>query len=379
MGRPTPRRTRLAKEGVKVERPHSADMAGSRSVQRQVSRHLASLLTARHLNHSPERRHNDETAKHVERAAADAAEASKEDVIPRIGQTLRYKKNEAAIEAGIGARLESSGSKVLGGRPFAEPRSFPFAAASVIAGRSIASALQPRSVWPEECELQKLSETLEAGGVLDLKAWVRLATASGNRSTARGKETAQLPSILSMPEKVLAVIFLFYGANRVIRQMDLSGMGLDEAPSCLKAFQGAELKMLEASRGISLSGCQKLSNVKPLGSLMRLCAVDFSGCESLFDVSHLLSGGYDPPADPMEEMISLRPSTARGARSAPDGPATTRPSTARASFPRAPPKDPAVNTPAGSPEEEAPRPFVRCGCAGWLRKMVLFVLLYSVT
>ena len=41
------------------------------------SRHLASLLTARHLNHSPERRHNDETAKHVERAAADAAEASK--------------------------------------------------------------------------------------------------------------------------------------------------------------------------------------------------------------------------------------------------------------------------------------------------------------
>lgn len=29
--------------------------------------------------------------------------------------------------------------------------------------------------------------------------------------------------------------------------------------------------------------------------------------------------------------ISLRPSTARGARSAPDGPATTRPSTARAS------------------------------------------------
>ena len=32
------------------------------------------------------------------------------------------------------------------------PRSFPLAAASVIAGRTVANVLQPRSVWPEECE-----------------------------------------------------------------------------------------------------------------------------------------------------------------------------------------------------------------------------------
>lgn len=31
-------------------------------------------------------------------------------------------------------------------------RTFPLAAASVIAGRAVAQALQPRNVWPEECE-----------------------------------------------------------------------------------------------------------------------------------------------------------------------------------------------------------------------------------
>ena len=48
---------------------------------------------------------------------------------------------------------------------------------------------------------------------------------------------------------------------------------------------------------------QKLSNVKPLGSLMRLVAVDFSGCDALQDVTPLLGGGYDPPADSMADLL----------------------------------------------------------------------------
>ena len=48
---------------------------------------------------------------------------------------------------------------------------------------------------------------------------------------------------------------------------------------------------------------QKLNNVKPLGSLMRLVAVDFSGCDALQDVTPLLGGGYDPPADSMADLL----------------------------------------------------------------------------
>ncbi|CAL1155108.1 unnamed protein product, partial [Cladocopium goreaui] len=83
------------------------------------SKHLSSLLTARHLHHSPERRHeNGEVAEEVF--------GSIQETIPRIGNTLvpyrihepaahaqrisqlcyeRYKKNEDAMEAGLAARL----------------------------------------------------------------------------------------------------------------------------------------------------------------------------------------------------------------------------------------------------------------------------------
>lgn len=36
---------------------------------------------------------------------------------------------------------------------------------------------------------------------------------------------------------------------------------------------------------------------------MRLVAVDFSGCDALQDVTPLLGGGYDPPADSMADLL----------------------------------------------------------------------------
>jgi len=340
----------------KPERPASAEMTGSRTVQRLVSKHLSSLLTARHLHHSPERRHEDPECA--------AGTAQTEETIPRIGNTLvpyriqqpaahaqrlsqlcyeRYKKDEDAIEAGLGARsgdLNPAKTRPIVMEAFhllpnawrptwkevteeaaASKSTFPLAAASVIAGRAVAQALQPRNVWPEECELQKLCEALDAGPLLDLKAWVRLAnSSSSSRAAARNNDALQLPSILSMPEKVLAVIFLLHDTT-AISEIDLSSMGLEEVPAALKAFQGlrsidlslnrnlvclgalATLSSLEALR---LCGCQKLNNVKPLGSLMRLVAVDFSGCDALQDVTPLLGGGYDPPADSMADLISIR-------------------------------------------------------------------------
>lgn len=350
--RPTSKRRSTAEGGKSSSRPASAEMTGSRTVQRLVSKHLSSLLTARHLHHSPERRF--ESGEEAFRSI---------EAIPRIGNTLvpyrihepaahaqrisqlcyeRYKKNEDAMEAGLAARM--------GDFPVAKTRttwtldafhllpnswrptwkdvateaavsksSLPLAAASLIAGRTVANVLQPRSVWPEECELQKLSQALETGPLLDLKAWVRLANASSSRGR-NTTEVSQLPTILSMPEKVLAVIFLLYDVS-AISQIDLSSMGLEEVPASLRAFRGirsidlslnrnlvslgalAGLSSLEALR---LCGCQKLSNVKALSLSLQLVAVDFSGCELLHDVTPLLGGGYDPPADRMAYLISTR-------------------------------------------------------------------------
>jgi len=331
-------------------------MTGSRTVQRLVSKHLSSLLTARHLHHSPEPRHeNGEVAEEVF--------GSIQETIPRIGNTLvpyrihepvahaqrisqlcyeRYKKNEDAMEAGLAARLGDLTVaktrttwtpdafhllpnawrptwKDVATEAAVSKSSFPLAAASVIAERTVANVLQPRSVWPEECELQKLSQALEIGPLLDLKAWVRLANASSSRGR-NTTEVSQLPTILSMPEKVLAVIFLLYDVS-AISQIDLSSMGLEEVPASLRAFQGirsidlslnrnwvslgalAGLSSLEALR---LCGCQKLSNIKALSLSLQLVAVDFSGCELLHDVTPLLGGGYDPPADRMAYLISTR-------------------------------------------------------------------------
>lgn len=69
---------------------------------------------------------------------------------------------------------------------------------------------------------------------------------------------------------------------------------------------------------------QKLSNVKPLGSLMRLVAVDFSGCDALQDVTPLLGGGYDPPADSMADLLLGFSWLVRVSSSFPDLPSQNR-------------------------------------------------------
>ena len=69
---------------------------------------------------------------------------------------------------------------------------------------------------------------------------------------------------------------------------------------------------------------QKLSNVKPLGSLMRLLAVDFSGCDALQDVTPLLGGGYDPPADSMADLLLGFSWLVRVSSSFPDLPSQNR-------------------------------------------------------
>ncbi|CAJ1341204.1 unnamed protein product [Effrenium voratum] len=319
---------------AKKERPYSAEMSGSRTVQREVSRHLAALARARHLQHSPERRVENEP---------------EAEVIPRIGNTLvpyrihepathaqrlsqlcyeKYKKNEAAMEAGtLRARTLR--------KPLAPTRSVDFgllpnawrptwedvlaeshashsplalAAANLIAGRSVAKALRPEE-QPEG--LEKLQE-----GVLDLKAWVRLANGGSTRSKVRAPEFSELPKILAMPEKVLAALFLLHDVS-VVQEADLSGMGLEKAPSALRAFPGpatqardqvaktylnkmqgnAEPKMrglggflfmawLGAAPGralswLGLSGCKNLHSAELLTACQDLCYVDLFDCSSV--------------------------------------------------------------------------------------------------
>ncbi|CAJ1373462.1 unnamed protein product [Effrenium voratum] len=322
---------------AKKERPYSAEMSGSRTVQREVSRHLAALARARHLQHSPERRVENEP---------------EAEVIPRIGNTLvpyrihepathaqrlsqlcyeKYKKNEAAMEAGtLRARTLR--------KPLAPTRSVDFgllpnawrptwedvlaeshashsplalAAANLIAGRSVAKALRPEE-QPEG--LEKLQE-----GVLDLKAWVRLANGGSTRSKVRAPEFSELPKILAMPEKVLAALFLLHDVS-VVQEADLSGMGLEKAPSALRTFPGLRSIDLSHNRtltclqalgscmelqAVRLCGCQKLWNLKPLASLPVLLALDLADCDSLTDLRGLLAG-YEGPR-PEDAALSPRP------------------------------------------------------------------------
>jgi len=246
--------------------------------------------------------------------------------------------------------------------------SHAMAAAALVGGRALAQALQMPTTWPEDgSDLEGLSSALLREGLLDLKAWIRFAnTASNQRSMAPRKGSKELashlPSILPMPEKVLAVVAMLYDVGDV-RQVDLSGMGLETVPLALRAFRGlrsvdlsfnrnlvslASLASCSAVEAIRLGSCLKLTDLKPLASLTKLSAVDLSGCVALSDAGPLLAGGYEPPPNPMHDVLAGQDAPEASAQEPPHVAAKPADSPPRPGGPKVPPSGEIPGMPAAS-------------------------------
>lgn len=63
-----------------------------------------------------------------------------------------------------------------------------------------------------------------------------------------------------------------------------------------------ELARCRGLRGLRLSGCQRLWDLRPLASLLELSHLELAGCEALQDLGLLLSGGYEAPKDGLREL-----------------------------------------------------------------------------
>lgn len=138
----------------------------------------------------------------------------------------------------------------------------------------VPNATQPFRPWlrQELGVLGRFGDTVIVGGLATLRMPGSLEI--GRRPTgAVGEFSISLP---------------FFGTRRLYDYLEC----LNTWDTCLQRVVGV----------VGFPG-QKLSNVKPLGSLMRLVAVDFSGCDALQDVTPLLGGGYDPPADSMADLL----------------------------------------------------------------------------
>eukprot|EP00439_Symbiodinium_sp_Y106_P087511 s2_g65.t1 len=290
--------------------------------QPEVSKHLRGLAGAHYVFHSPERRRD-----------VDGDEDSSE---PRLGSSLvPYRVHEPAAHAQHLSQLQYETYMKRKAAP-EDPMQPARAEASRPRSKAVAAA-------SDGSDLEGLSSALLREGLLDLKAWIRFAnTASNQRSMAPRKGSKDGPQIRAYYrptwEKVLAVVAMLYDVGDV-RQVDLSGMGLETDLSFNRNLVSlASLASCSAVEAIRLGSCLKLTDLKPLASLTKLSA----------DAGPLLAGGYEPPPNPMHDVLAGQDAPEASAQEPPHVAAKPADSPPRPGGPKVPPSGAIPGMPAAS-------------------------------
>ncbi|CAE7761977.1 GIP, partial [Symbiodinium sp. CCMP2456] len=87
---------------------------------------------------------------------------------------------------------------------------------------------------------------------------------------------------------------------------------------------------------------------KPLASLTKLSAVDLSGCVALSDAGPLLAGGYEPPPNPMHDVLAGQDVPEASSQVSPNVPAKPADLPTSPGGPKVPPPGPIPGMPAAS-------------------------------